>query len=153
MDWRESVLSALHAPSGLAGLSPFRPPGTLRISGFCPFRSPGILRTSGTQVFQPPGTLRTGGTVLSAPGDSRDSVLSGPHVPWGLAGLSPVSPSGTLGTGRTQSFQVPRYQDWRDSNNFKVPWGLSPPKKTGTGEPDESGGLVQILCDDSCAGW
>ena len=45
--------------------------------------------------------------------DWRDSVVSAHQVPWGLAGLSPFSPAGTLGTGDTQVLQAP-----------KAPWGL-----------------------------
>ena len=32
-NWRDSVRLALQVPCGLAGLSPFGPPGTLRIGG------------------------------------------------------------------------------------------------------------------------
>ena len=99
----------------------------------------------GTQPFQAPRSS----------GDWWYSVLSGPRVPWGLAGLSPFSPPGTLGTGVTQSFQAPRYPgDWRDSvlsappgtlrtggtrvvSGPRYPWDLreshfSPPSTLGT---------------------
>ena len=79
-------------PLGLAGLSPFRPPGA--------------VGTGGTQSFQAP----------LYPGDWRDSVFSAPRVAWGPAGLSHFRPPCTLGTGGTQSFQPLRYPvDWRDS--------------------------------------
>ena len=75
----------------------------------------------------------------------RDSVISAPEVPWGLAGFSPFSPSGILWTGGTQSIlQPPRYPgDWRDSVSPSTPqvlWGLAglkpfhpPPSTLGTG--------------------
>ena len=46
VDWRDSVLSAYQVPWGLAGLSPFSPPGT--------------LRTGATQSLRPTGNLATG---------------------------------------------------------------------------------------------
>ena len=56
------------------------------------------------------------------PGDWRDSVFSGPHVPWGLVGLSHFRPPDTLKTGGTQPFQAPRYPEyWRDSSLFWPP--------------------------------
>lgn len=56
-----------------------------------------------------------------------DSVLSGPQVPWALAGLirfsphvpwglSPFGPPGTLRTGGSQSFQP---------SNYPLNWGVS----------------------------
>ena len=60
----------LLVPLGLAGLSPFRPPGTLRTAGTSLFGPPGTLMAGGTQSFQPP----------TYPGDWRDSALSGPQV-------------------------------------------------------------------------
>ena len=79
-------------------------------------------------------------------GLKRTQVISGPRHPWDLrpAGLSRFSPPGTLGTGRTPSFQHPRYR-WglqRDSvlSRPQVPWRLaglspfSPPGTLGTGE-------------------
>ena len=73
------------------------------------FRSTvGALGTCGTQSSQPSNTLGTW--------DWRDAVISAHQVSWGLAGLRPSSSPGTLGTGRTQSFQAFRYpEDWRDS--------------------------------------
>ena len=63
-------------------------------------------------VISAPRTRGTGGTQsLQAPrypGDWRDSVLSDPQVPWGLAGLSPFSSPGTL-------------EDWWDSSPFRPP--------------------------------
>ena len=56
-NWHDCVLSAPPGTLGLAGLSLFRPPGT--------------LGTDGTQSFQGP----------RYPGDWRDSVLSGLQVP------------------------------------------------------------------------
>ena len=57
----------------------------------------------GLSPIRPPGSLRTGGAescqALRYPGDWRDSVLLGPQVPWGLARLSPFRPLGTMGTG------------------------------------------------------
>ena len=61
--------------------------------GLSPFGPPGTLRSGGTQSFKAP----------RYPGDWWDSVLSGPQVPWGLAGLSPFRPPGTLGTGEISS--------------------------------------------------
>ena len=88
-DSRDSVLLATQVPWGLAGLGPFRTPGT---------RGTGM-----TQSFQAP----------RYPWDWRDSVLSGPPVTWELAELSPFSPPGTLGTGGTQPVQPPKYPgDW-----------------------------------------
>ena len=88
----------------------------------------------------PPGTSHFG---FLYSGDWRDSVVSTPQVPWGLAGLSPFRPPGTLETGRTQPYNPPRYpRDWRDLRHFshqlllglaglspfsppQVPWGLA----------------------------
>ena len=75
----------LLVPLGLAELSPFRPPDTVGTGGTRPFCLPGTLGTGGTQSFQPP----------RYPGDWRGSVLSGPQVPLGLAGLSLFWPPGT----------------------------------------------------------
>ena len=104
-------------PLGLAGLSPFRPPGA--------------VGTGGTQSFQAP----------LYPGDWRDSVFSAPRVDWGPAGLSHFRPPCTLGTGGTQSFQPLRYPvDWRDSvlsgPRYPVDWRdpvYGPPGSLGTG--------------------
>ena len=93
-DLRDSVISDPRHPwvLGLAALS------------LC--SSPGTLGAGSTQSLQPP----------TYPGDWRDSVLSGPQVPYGLAGISSFNPPSTLGTDGTQSCQPPRYpEDWRDS--------------------------------------
>ena len=75
----------LLVPCGLARLSPFGPPGT--------------LKTGGTQSFCPP----------RYPEDWRDSVLWAPRYP--VDGRDSVlvsfSPPGTLWIGWTQSFQAP----------------------------------------------
>ena len=139
----------LFVPLRLAGVSPFRPPGTLGtcgtrsfqilgypgdwwhsvlsgrrvtwgLAGLCPFRPQRALESGATQSFQASRHPTTGETqsfqVPRYPGDRRDSVLSGPQVLLGLAGLSPFRSPGTLGTGGTQSFQGPRYPaDWRGS--------------------------------------
>ena len=72
------------------------------------------------------------------PMDWRDSVLSAPQVPWGLAGLIPFRPPCTLRSGGTHSFQAPRYPwDWQDSilSGPQVPWRLAGLSLSGTPVP------------------
>ena len=94
-------------------------------------------------------------SILSGPRyplDWRDSVLLAHQVPWGLVGLSPFSPPGTLWTGGTQSSWPSRNLGTRRrgrnclSRNMLcvyVPWqpssgGLVPAKR-------EKRGLVLLL--------
>ena len=81
-DWRDSVLSGPQVPWIFAGLSPFRPPGTLEWRDSVLSAPPGTLWTGGTQSFQPPRHA----------GDWRDSVLSDPQVSLGLAGAKSFQP-------------------------------------------------------------
>ena len=94
--WQYSVLSATRYPEDQS----FWAPGTVRTGGTQSFWPPGTVWTGGTQFFQAPGTLWTIGTQYFLPprypGHWRDSVLLAPQVPWGLVGLSPFSPPGTL---------------------------------------------------------
>ena len=103
------------------------------VRGHSHFRSgyPWDMRDSVIPDFRPQ-TPGTGGT----------QSLQHTRSPWGLEGLSPFSPPGTLGlpglsligapgtlwTDRTLYFQSPRYpRDWRDSVllGLQVPWGLA----------------------------
>ena len=95
----------LLVPSGLAGLSPFGPSGTLRTGGTKSFWPSGTLRTGGTQSFRPPGTLWTAGFSPFRP-----------QVPCGLAGLSPFGHQVPWGPAGLRTFAPPRYRkDWWNS--------------------------------------
>ena len=74
----------------------------------------GTLGTCGTQSHQTPGTIGAW--------DWQDSVVSAHQVPWGLAGLIPFRPPGTLWAGRAQSFQPPRYPIDGGTQSFQAPW-------------------------------
>ena len=99
-------------PCGLAGLSPFGPPGTLRTDGtqvlLAP-RYPGEWRDSVFSATRYPVNWRD--SVLSARRytvDWRDSVLLATryHLDWWDSVVS--VPPGTLWTGGTQSFRPSR---------------------------------------------
>ena len=73
--------------------------------------------------------------------DWRDSILSAPHVPCGLAGLNPFGHQVPLSTGGTQSFQAPGTL-WIGGTQY-----FWPPMYPGTGRtlaPQVPYGLVGL---------
>ena len=105
-DWLEKRTFRPPGIWRLAGLSSFRPLGTLGIRWTQSFQAPRILGPAGLSHISPPGTLGAGGTQSF----QLPSTL-------GTGGTQPFQPPGTLGTGGTQSFQPSKYHgDWVRQN-------------------------------------